>query len=578
LFLEIMTLKNGPAAATLIDILRGQCMSRPDEVVYHFLGDGETITASLTFGELDRRAREVGTELQRRFAPGDRLLLVAPPGPEVISGFLGALYAGMIPVPVYPPQDAEMAGLRRIAADAGVAAVLTSRWMLDQLNGAGVPVAELFPIVVIDEPAAGDGVWQDPHAGADDLAFLQYTSGSTGDPKGVMVAHGGLLTTIRDIDNAFHHHADSVIVSWLPTFHDMGLIYGVLMPLFAGCTCYLMSPGAFLRRPFRWLHALSLFGGTHSAAPNFAYDLCVRKTTPEERVSLDLSRWLVASNGAEPIREATMIEFSDAFAPAGFRFMRFTPSYGLAEATLKVATTRAEDPPLIIGVDAGAIEEGHVVPARGTQPVRRLVGCGWSSIGAEIRIVDPITMALCPPEAVGEIWVNSPSVAKGYWHRPDETRKTFQAFTADNRGPFLRTGDLGFIYAGELFITGRLKDLIVLRGRNYYPQDIEYAAESSDAAIRHGCSAAFVVPGDGADRVVLLVEAQSESHSDVEMRELLRGVRAAVSRNNGVVLDDVVVLPAGSVPKTSSGKVRRNASREQFLKGSEGPLAEWHRP
>jgi acyl-CoA synthetase (AMP-forming)/AMP-acid ligase II len=574
-----MALDDNAVPATLIDVLRAQSVTRPNAVAFHFLGEGETITASLTFSGLDRRAMQIGAELQRRFAQHDRLLLVALPGPEVISGFLGVLYAGMIPVPVYPPQKATMSATRRIAADAEVSAVLTSRSMIDQLTTAGVRIADLFPTVVIDEPTTEGDAWRDPRLGSGDLAFLQYTSGSTGDPKGVMVAHGGLLTTIRDIDNAFRHNHDSVIVSWLPTFHDMGLIYGVLMPLFAGCTCYLMSPSAFLRRPLHWLHALSRFGGTHSAAPNFAYDLCVRKTTPEERAALDLSHWLVASNGAEPIREATLLAFTGAFESAGFRFERFTPSYGLAEATLKVSTTRAEDPPLIISADADALEEGRVVTSGGSgRPVRRLVGCGTSTIGAEIRIVDPFTAESCPPDRIGEIWVNSPSVAKGYWRRPDQTRQTFEAFTEDRHGPFLRTGDLGFLFAGELFITGRIKDLIVMRGRNYYPQDIEHAAESSNAAIRQGCGAAFQVPGDEEDRLVLLLEAQSKGLSDEELQEILRGVRGTVSRENGLALDDIVILPAGTVLKTSSGKVRRAASRDEFLKGLEGAVAEWHRP
>jgi acyl-CoA synthetase (AMP-forming)/AMP-acid ligase II len=564
--------------ATLIDILRAKAATHPDAPLYRFLGNGENVTASLTFGELDARARQVGGSLQRRFTPNDRLLLIAPPGPEVIIGLLGAMFAGMLPVPVYPAADAGSAAtLGRIAADAEVAAILTSRAMLDQLNASRVPIADRFSAVVIDEMTGDGSEWKDPHASADDLAFLQYTSGSTGDPKGVMVAHGGLLTTIRDIDGAFHHRHDSVIVSWLPTFHDMGLIYGVLLPLVIGCTSCLMPPTAFLHQPIRWLRALSQFGGTHSAAPNFAYDLCVRKTTSEERAVLDLSRWIVASSGAEPIREATLIEFANAFASAGFRFERFTPSYGMAEATLKIATKDAENAPTIIGVDAQALEKGRVVPTDGSErAVRRLVGCGASNVGADIRIVDPATMEICEPGAVGEVWVNSPSIARGYWRRPEQTEQTFHAFTADGCGPFLRTSDLGFLFGGEVFITGRLKDLIVIRGRNHYPQDIEFTAENSSASIRRGCGAAFLVHGDRDDRLVLLLEAQPKSGSAAGMREVLRDIRNAVSRENGVALDDLVVFPPGTIPKTSSGKVRRRASRERFLEGT-GAIAEWHR-
>ena len=563
--------------ATLIDVLRVQAAARGDDVLYRFLDDGERAGSSMTFASVDRRARQIGAALQRRFAPASRLLLVVPPGPDVIGGFFGALCGGMVPVPVYPPQErAAVAAVGKIAADAAVGGVLTSRALLDQMAAAGLPFGGAFDAVVLDDLTGDPDAWSDPRAGGDDLAFLQYTSGSTGDPKGVMVAHGGLLTTIDDIDRAFHHDRDSVLVSWLPTYHDMGLIYGVLLPLRMGFSCYLMPPAAFLRRPIRWLRAMSAYGGTHSASPNFGYDLCVRKTTPEERASLDLSRWRVASNGAEPIREATMLDFAEAFAGAGFRFDAFTPSYGLAEATLKVATARAESPPVVIGVDARALEERRVVDD-GSGQVRRLVGCGHSDIGAEIRIVDPATAELCPPGTVGEIWVKSRSVAKGYWRRPEQTRQTFQATTADGRGPFLRTGDLGFVADGELFVTGRVKDLIVLRGRNYYPHDVEYAAESSSPALRRGCATAFTVDDGAEQSVVLLLEAQPEHAAGNELRDVIREARNAATRDTGVALDAIVVFPAGTLPKTSSGKVRRGASRELYLAGRGGAIAEWHR-
>lgn len=553
----------------IVDVLRTQAQRHLDLVLYRFLDDGETVGSSITFGDLDRRAREVGAALQARFAPRDRLLLVVPPGLDGIAGFLGAFYGGMVPVPVFPPADAAaLATVRKIAADARVAGAITTSLFADQLGAAGLPA------VRIEETTGGGDAWKDPGLGADDLAFLQYTSGSTGDPKGVMVPHSTLLITCQDIDAAFHHDADSVLVSWLPTFHDMGLIYGVLLPMIVGFPCYLMSPVAFLRRPLRWLKAISTYGGTHSAAPNFAYDLCVRKTTAEERASLDLSRWRVASNGAEPIRESTLTEFAAAFAPAGFRFERFCPSYGMAEATLKVTTAQAGTPARIVGVDSAALEEGRVVLDGDSD--HRLVGCGRSNIGAEIRIVDPVTRRILDDQVVGEIWVSTPSVAKGYWNRPEETERTFRALTEDGRGPFLRTGDLGFLLDGDLFVAGRLKDLIIVRGRNHYPQDIELTAERAHPAVRPGCGTAFLAGND--ERLVLLLEATERAGAEVDPSELLRTVRAAVAREHGITPSDMVLFPPGTLPKTSSGKVRRTASRELFLSGAPGAIAEWHRP
>jgi acyl-CoA synthetase (AMP-forming)/AMP-acid ligase II len=549
---------------TMIDVLRAKASKEPDFHIYRFLDDGETVADSLTYGQLDRRAREIAAELQRRFPPRALVLLVVPPGLDGIAGFFGALYAGIIPVPLFPPQDASaIARMKKTAADAQVSGVLTTSALAGPLSAGGIPV------VVADQVPADADAWNDPRLGAGDLAFLQYTSGSTGDPKGVMVAHGTLILTCHDIDRAFLHDANSVMVTWLPTFHDMGLIYGVLLPLLIGFPCYVMSPVTFLRQPIRWLRAISTYRGTHSAAPNFAYDLCVRRTTAEERRALDLSSWRVASNGAEPIRASSLTEFANAFATSGFPFASFCPSYGMAEATLKITTTRVGKAPRILRLEGEALEQGRVVPAGDGRPI---VGCGWSNIGAELAIVDPETCKPRGANEVGEVWVSSPSVAQGYWRRPEQTEKTFRAHTSDGRGPFLRTGDLGFLYDGdELFITGRLKDLLIIRGRNHYPQDLELTAERADPAVRPGCTAAFLT---GDDRVALLVETQAASE---DPQAVLRKLRAAVAAEHGVAVSDLVVFPPGTLPKTSSGKIRRAASHELLLSGAPGALAEWHR-
>jgi acyl-CoA synthetase (AMP-forming)/AMP-acid ligase II len=570
--------------ATLVEVLRSRAGSEPDAVVYTFLEGGEAEAASLTLSELDRRSREIGARLQSRFAAGERVLLVYPASLEFIAGFLGSFYGGVVPVPVYPPQSAgEVAALKRVVADSGARGLLTSRELLgawEKAGGGRLGETLGLPTLVSDDLGAGSGAeaWRDPLIEGDTLAFLQYTSGSTGHPKGVMVSHAGLLSTCRDIDNAFRHDSGSVMVTWLPMFHDMGLIYGILLPLLVGFRCYLMSPLAFLRRPIRWLRAISRYGGTHSAAPNFAYDLCVRKTTERDRAGLDLSTWRVAPNGAEPIREATLQEFAEAFEPYGFRRAAFCPSYGLAEGTLKVSTCYAGEPPLVLSLDGDALERGQVVEAGDWEKGSvRLVSCGRSSIGAEILIVDPRSLNPCAAGRVGEIWVSSPSIALGYWNQPEETERTFRAFTADGRGPFLRTGDLGFILRSELFVTGRLKDLIILRGRNYYPQDIERTVEQTHAILRPGCGAAFQVPAEGEESLVVLQEARAELGAGEDAEELLRAIRQAIAREHRLSPSHVLLLPPGEIPKTSSGKVRRSECRRLFQEGVLSVIAEWHR-
>ena len=571
-----------PSPATLADVLRGRAAAEPETVVYTFLENGEAVADSLTYGELDRRARQVGARLQGRLATGARVVLLYLPGLEFIIGFLGASYAGVVPVPVYPPRGrAAIAALQRIAGDAGAEAVLSSREMLKWQGAMGVEPEDLLglPWVVTDQPGGPEAAsWSDPGTGGDSLAFLQYTSGSTGSPKGVMVSHANLFSTLSDIDRAFDHRPESVMISWLPTFHDMGLIYGVILPLRLGIHCYLMSPLAFLQRPIRWLRAVSTFRGTHSAAPNFAYDLCVRKTSRSERSGLDLGSWRVASNGAEPIRERTLGRFAEAFSSYGFDPRAFCPSYGLAEATLKVSTTRVGEPLRVVRLDSGALEQGRVVESasRSGRSVE-MVGCGDSAIGAEILIVDPASREPCPQGQVGEIWVSSPSVALGYWNRPRETT-TFGAFSRDGRGPFLRTGDLGFFLRSQLFVTGRLKDVIIVRGRNYSPHDIESTVERTHPALRPGCGAAFSVPGEEGEDLVVLQEVRPDPGAVGDPGKLLETIRRAIVGEHGLKPSTVCLLPPGTIPKTSSGKVRRRGCRQLFLEGSLEPIARWPTP
>jgi acyl-CoA synthetase (AMP-forming)/AMP-acid ligase II len=409
--------------------------------------------------------------------------------------------------------------------------------------------------------------WQKPIVNSDTLALLQYTSGSTGTPKGVMVSHSNLLSNCADLDLGWNHTVDSIIVSWLPTFHDMGLIYGVIEPLYKGCSCYMMPPVSFLHKPIRWLQAISTYKATHSGAPNFAYDLCVRKITPEQKATLNLSSWQMALNGAEPVRADVLQRFAEAFQPCGFDFTAFCPGYGLAEATLKVAAVRQQDSPVFLQVEADALAQNRVVEAtRDRENVQTLVGCGRSEIDTQIAIADPQTFTQCQDSEVGEIWVSGSTVAQGYWKNPEQTKQIFQAtLKGDTSKHFLRTGDLGFLKDGELFVTGRLKDIIIIQGRNHYPQDIELTVENSHPALRPSCGAAFAVEFKGEEQLVVVQEVERSYLRRLNIDEVVGNIRQAVSVEHDIRVHTVVLVKTGTIPKTSSGKIQRQACRQKFL-------------
>ena len=539
------------APQSFVDVVRERAGRVGERRAFTFLADGEEPVEHLTFAELDRRAREVGADLQRRGMKGERVLLLFPAGLAFVAAFLGCLYAGAVAVPAYPPSPGRGTGrLRNLLADALPRLALTVSPWLDRVErelagAAGTAAVDGLPAGLAED-------WRPPAAGPSTLAFLQYTSGSTSTPKGVRVTHGNLLENQRAIQRAFGQSEESVVVGWLPLYHDMGLIGNVLQPLWCGGTCVLMSPLSFLQRPRRWLEAIGRFRATTSGGPDFAYALAVRKVPPAERAGLDLSSWRVAFTGAEPVRAGTLDAFAEAFAPCGFRREAFYPCYGLAEATLFVSGGDPEAPPV-------------VRPEGG----RLLVGCGQARHGDDpgerLAIVDPETERLAPTGQEGEIWVAGPSVAAGYWNRPEETERTFGARLAGTgEGPYLRTGDLGLLAPdGELFVTGRLKDLIVVRGRNLYPHDLERTAEESHPALRPGGAAAFSIEADGEERLVVVAEV--ERRREAESGEAAEAIRAALLREHEVAPWEVVPIRAGSLPKTSSGKVRRGACREAYL-------------
>jgi natural product biosynthesis luciferase-like monooxygenase protein len=569
-------MESSSRCSTLVDLLCRRAIEQPDRLAYIFLADGENEETRLTYGELDRKARLGAALLQSMGATGERVLLLYPPGLDYIAAFFGCLYAGAVAVPVYPPRrNKTISRIASIITDAHPAIALTTSRILSRIAPLFAAVSDLNSMRWQCFEGEADGAqsdWREPGITGDKLAFLQYTSGSTGAPKGVMLSHRNLLHNSALLAHSFEYTSESHCVSWLPLYHDMGLIGGVLQPLYGGYPCTLMSPASFLQRPVRWLEAISRCQATISGGPNFAYELCVRKIGFEHLPSLDLSSWNTAFNGAEPIRADTLNRFAELFGPCGFHREAFFSCYGLAEATLIVSGSKKSDSPIIKYFRSEELERHQGIEST-AEDGRPLVGCGRSLLDTQVIIVNPETLTKLPPEQVGEVWVSGGSVAEGYWNRPAETDQTFRAFTSDTlEGPFLRTGDLGLLQNGELFITGRLKDLIIIRGLNHYPQDIEQTAERSHPALRPGSAAAFSVEVNGEDRLVVVQEIDChQADSDA----VIDRIRRSVSEEHELQPVAVVLVRTGGLPQTSSGKIQRQACRAAFLDGTLECVAEW---
>ncbi|MFC9283460.1 amino acid adenylation domain-containing protein [Streptomyces collinus] len=564
-----------------ISLITARASADPARTAFTFSAAEGDAPEVLTYGRLDRLARAVAARLQRRGVAGRPVVLLQPPGLDYVVAFVACLYAGAVAVPVYPPtrRPRSVERLAGIVADCGADLALTTSRIRERLlpgdpDGLLMDTLRLEATDAVPEDEADR--WLPPAVTADTTAFLQYTSGSTSTPRGVLLSHGNLLHNSGLIQRAFRTTEHTVGMSWLPLFHDMGLIGGMLQPLYYGGSCALMSPASFSQDPLRWLREISRTGATVSGGPNFAYDLCADLVTPEALDGLDLSRWEVAFNGAEPIRAETLERFSTAFAPAGFRAEAFTPCYGLAEATLIVTCKPHGGAPALLAPElAPAGPDGRPVSSYA------LVGSGRPDPEQRLEIVDPHTLLRVPEGAVGEVWVSGPSVADGYRNRPGLSEDTFRARLADD-GPdgaaFLRTGDLGALRDGELFVTGRLKDLIVVRGRNHYPQDIERTVESVHPALRTNCGAAVQVEHEGTEHVVVVHEV-ARDHQDGDLAALARQVRTAVADEHGVRPLAVVLIRAATLPRTSSGKVQRHACAAAWLDGDLTVLAaEGHVP
>ncbi|MBN1991920.1 MAG: AMP-binding protein [Anaerolineae bacterium] len=567
-------------ATTLVDLLRWRAVHQPQRRAYTFLEDGETEAIHWNYAELDHHARAIGAQLRNLGAAGERVLLLYPPGLNYIAGFFGCLYAGAVAVPTYPPRRNRLDfRLEMIVKDSQAAFCLAEAAVLSGLEQRLAQLPDLAQLqwlatAQIDNTLAGQ--WQAPAITADTLAFLQYTSGSTGSPKGVKISHGNVLHNAAMIQHGFGDTPASRGLSWLPPYHDMGLV-AIIQPLYVGAPTVLMSPVAFLQKPVRWLRAISHFEATTSGGPNFAYDLCLEKITPEQCNGLDLSSWDLAFTGAEPVRPETIEKFTQTFAPYGFRREAFYPCYGLAEATLFVTGGLRTAPPVVQYVDRTALGQNQIMPVPAcAEHAHAIVGCGQGGAGQKILIVDPETLKPCRPAEIGEIWVAGPHVSRGYWNKPELSAQTLNAHLAGTGdGPFLRTGDLGFLQDGELFITGRRKDLIIIRGQNHYPQDIELTVEKSHPALQPGAGAAFSIDVQGAERLVIAQEITRHARQTLNVAEVTGAVRRAVLAEHGLDVYAVLLLKPVSIPKTTSGKIQRQACKTGFLDKILAVQGEW---
>lgn len=567
--------------SSIVEILQQKAIALPDATAYIFLEDGENKEVKLTYKELEDSVKAIASQLQSSVESGSRALLVYPYNGSLdfITAFFGCLYAGVVAVPCHPPMNRlTTAEVQTRLLDAEAAIVLSNADLLPQLQKQ-LARSDNSTLQWLDTTKVTTSVdnYSVPEIDADSLAFLQYTSGSTGEPKGVMISHRCLLQNQEMLRLAFGHDENSVGMGWLPLFHDMGLIGNVIQTVYLGAYCVMMSPVSFVQKPIRWLQAISKYRATTSGAPNFAYDLVCDRVKDSQLKQLDLSKWKLAFCGAEPVKETTINRFSDKFASCGLKKAAFYPCYGMAEATLMITGGDCRQSPTIKYVDKIALEENKVVTReQDNSGITTIVSAGYPWLDGEIAIAHPQTLTECSPDEVGEIWYSSFSVGKGYWRKPEATQKTFQA-TLNNK-QYLRTGDLGFLADGELYITGRLNDVLVFWGLNHYPQQIERTVEESHVALKPNCGAAISVNVSGKERLVIVQEIERSHRRSFVLEDVVESVRWAIFQQHFIDVYSIVLLKPGGLPKTSSGKVQRNATKTQYLAENLSIMAQWSLP
>ncbi len=574
--------------STIVELLQYRAKDQPHKSAYIFLPDGENISSQPTYQDLDHQARGIASYLQSLGITNTRVLLVYPyhNGLEFIMAFFGCLYGNVVAVTNNPPRHAKsLLGLQERAISSQTNIVLTTEEFLSQIQAQSLENPEIKPILESLQWIATDIIptnladsWQEPQINSDTLAYMQYTSGSTGIPKGVMVTHGNMLHNSEVICQGFEHHSDTKGVMWLPFYHDMGLIGGTMQPIYAGFTMALMSPISLIQNPLRWLKAISRFEANTSGGPNFAYDLlCKIPPQQYEGLNLDLSSWDLAFSGAEPVRAETLEIFVEKFSPYGFRKEAFYPCYGMAESTLFISGGLKKDSPRVKYVDNSALGDNKIVEVSPDSPnAKAIVGCGKAWLDDKIAIADAESLIKLGDNQVGEIWVSGNGIAKGYWNQVEETNDTFNAYFKDTKeGPFLRTGDLGFLNNGELFITGRIKEIIIIWGRNLYPQHIEDSIQKCHPALRLNCGAVFSVEVDGEEKLVIAQEIERSYLRNLAVDEVIEAIRKVILEDYLVDVYGIALLKTASLPKTTSGKIQRRACREMFLDNTLNLVGKW---
>lgn len=570
-----------------VEVLQRRAQETPDRLSHMLLGIKEEENQSLTYSQLGQAVREMAAYLQSVSEPGQRALLVYPTSLEFIVAMYACLYAGIVPIPTNPPgMNRSAQRLEAIAKDARARLVLTT----PEYQAAFLAEAAQFPDfaaltwVTREAVKSGGGhSLQMPVITPKSTAFIQYTSGSTNTPKGVIISYRNLSFNAHAIRQTrlYELSDESIALNWAPLFHDMGLLVSVFQTVIDGTKSLMMSPIMFMQNPASWLRGIQKYKVTASGAPNFAYELCIHKIPVEKCEGLDLSTWKLAYNSAEPVRAETQSAFAEKFAPFGFRPEAFAPCYGLAEATLEVSAYTGEPKTVTLTINRNAFEEGKVTPAesKGEKDTLTMVSSGAPLADIQVAIVDPNSKKRRAADEVGEVWISGGNIAEGYWNRPEDTKHTFGAHIVETQeGPFLRTGDLGFLHNGHLYITGRLKDLLIVRGRNYYPQDVEATVENTHRLLRAGGGAAFSITENGVEQLVVVHEVQRRELEGVDWNDVIKNIRANIAREHGIRAHAVILIRRATISKTSSGKIMRSETRRQFLENELQVVTEWRAP
>ena len=573
------------SSKTWVDCLQNMARQLPDKTAYIYLNEHGKRVDEITFSELDRRARSLAFHLLGYCTPKDRVLLLYPPGLDYVVAFYGCLYAGLIAVPLYSPQNNKKIELidtianncdakHALSTDRYVRKIQENKQNSEAINRLNDRVTWTATDLMTFNR---ESHWQYPEIDHSTVAYLQFTSGSTSVPKGIELNHEQTLLHAAEIEQLWQIKENSSIAVWLPHFHDLGQVFAILQPVYIGITCTLMSPASFIKNPYIWLKAISDHRATHTAAPNFSFDLCVDTITEDQKSLLDLSCLQVAANGAEPVRADTLDNFYQAFKDTGLSISTQTPSYGLAEATLVVTSAAYNSEPSYLYCDAEEIGLNNVhLCGKDSSNALKLVCCGGSASKTDVSIVNPDTLQRCEPQSIGEIWVHCQGLGSGYWKNPLATDETFRAEIIGEEGKYyMRTGDLGFLHKDELYITGRIKDLIIIRGSNHYPQDIELSVESSHPLLRKGYSAAFSLLDDSEEKLIIAVERERYYADEVDYEHVLRCIREAVSKEHNLRPHKILILRTGSISKTTSGKIQRQKCKKEWLSNDLIVLAEY---